>query len=91
MIWSCSDTLLSGAKRIGLLFSEAKIDWLLDPRWTKDIGDTVRNDENFSDGCGLISVKFTQQLSKHKRIMFHGRPYTPSVFQIRQVTYSGLP
>ena len=72
-----------GAKRIGLLFSEAKIDWMLDPAQTKDIGDIVHGGETFSDGCGLISNKFSMLLSKHKKILFHGRPYTPSVYQIR--------
>ncbi|KAI0077242.1 RNA-directed RNA polymerase [Panus rudis PR-1116 ss-1] len=78
------------AKRIGLLFSEAKIDWTLDPRHTKDIEDIVFNGENFSDGCGLISIKFAKQLSKHKRILFRGRPYTPSVYQIRYKGYKGV-
>ncbi|CAL1711823.1 unnamed protein product [Somion occarium] len=71
------------AKRIGLLFSEAKIDWILEPKWTADIEDIVVNGENFSDGCGLISRKFAIQLSRHKRIIFRGKPYTPTVFQIR--------
>ncbi|KAJ3554369.1 hypothetical protein NM688_g3145 [Phlebia brevispora] len=78
------------AKRIGLLFSEAKIDWMLDPAVTKDIGDIVRNGEMFSDGCGLMSVKFGKQLSKHKKILFHGRPYTPAVYQIRYRGYKGV-
>ncbi|EKM53816.1 uncharacterized protein PHACADRAFT_125775, partial [Phanerochaete carnosa HHB-10118-sp] len=78
------------AKRIGLLFSEAKIDWNLQPRWTKDIDDIVVNGETFSDGCGLISVKFAKQLSKHKRILYHGRPYTPTVYQIRYRGYKGV-
>ncbi|GJE97878.1 RNA-directed RNA polymerase domain-containing protein [Phanerochaete sordida] len=78
------------AKRIGLLFSEAKIDWMLDPRFTKDIDDLVVNGETFSDGCGLISLKFAKQLSKHKKILFHGRPYTPSVYQIRYRGYKGV-
>ncbi|KAF7789282.1 hypothetical protein EIP86_000223 [Pleurotus ostreatoroseus] len=73
------------AKRIGLLFSEAKIDWMLDPAVTKDIPDIVHNGETFSDGCGLISDKFSMMLSKHKRILFHGKPYTPCVYQIRHV------
>ena len=72
-----------GAKRIGLLFSEAKLDWDLDPRLTKDIGDIVVDGEVFSDGCGLISRRFAVALSKRRRIIFHNRPYTPSVYQIR--------
>ena len=74
-----------GSKRIGLLFSEAKMDWILDPQHTKDVDDIVVNGENFSDGCGLISTQFAQQLSRKKRIIFHGKPYTPSVYQIRSV------
>lgn len=75
--------LFTGSKRIGLLFSEAKMDWILDPQWTKDIDDLIFNGETFSDGCGLISVKFAKQLSKHKHILFHGKAYTPTVYQIR--------
>ncbi|KAH9941433.1 RNA dependent RNA polymerase-domain-containing protein [Amylocystis lapponica] len=60
------------AKRIGLLFSKSELDWVLDPKWTKDIGDIVVNGETFSDGCGLI---------KRKRFIFHGRPYTPCIFR----------
>ncbi|KAJ7639975.1 hypothetical protein DFH06DRAFT_629030 [Mycena polygramma] len=43
------------AKRIGLLFSEAQLDYNLDPRLVKDIEDIRSGDELFSDGCGLIS------------------------------------
>lgn len=73
----------TGAKRIGLLFSKAELDWVLDPVWTKDIDDITHNGENFSDGCGLMSKRFAMQLSRHRRIVHHGRPYTPCVFQIR--------
>ncbi|KAH9833398.1 RNA dependent RNA polymerase-domain-containing protein [Rhodofomes roseus] len=65
------------AKRIGLLFSKADLDWVLDPVWTKDIDDIIVNGETFSDGCGLMSKRFAVQLSRRKRIIFHGRPYTP--------------
>jgi hypothetical protein len=78
-----ADGGITGSKRIGLLFSEAKLDWILDPRVTKDGDDIEFNGENFSDGCGLISTQFAQQLSRRKRIIFHGRPYTPAVYQIR--------
>ncbi|KZT10828.1 RdRP-domain-containing protein [Laetiporus sulphureus 93-53] len=71
------------AKRIGLLFSKAELDWNLDPRWTQDIDDIVINGETFSDGCGLMSKRFAVQLSRHKRYIYHGRPYTPCIFQIR--------
>ena len=73
----------SGAKRIGLLFSKAEIDWSLDPSVTEDIDDIIVNGENFSDGCGLIGPNFARLLSRRKGIIFRGRPYTPCVFQIR--------
>ncbi|KAF9494277.1 RdRP-domain-containing protein [Pleurotus eryngii] len=66
---------LFGAKRIGLLFSGAEIDWQLDPRYVLDIRDIKSGDELFSDGCGLISRKFLVQLSKAKRIIFRGSRY----------------
>ncbi|KAH9888525.1 RNA dependent RNA polymerase-domain-containing protein [Cubamyces lactineus] len=78
------------AKRIGLLFSKAEIDWTLDPKYTQDIEDIIVNGENFSDGCGLIAPHFARMLSRRKRIVFHGRPYTPSVFQIRYKGYKGV-
>lgn len=78
------------AKRIGLLFSKAELDWDLDPRWTKDIDDIMVNGEMFSDGCGLMSRRFAVQLSRHKRFIFHGKPYTPCVFQIRYRGYKGV-
>ncbi|KAG8960958.1 hypothetical protein FRC03_005941 [Tulasnella sp. 419] len=37
------------AKRIGLLFSGAEIDYDLDPRYVKDIPDIISNGEMFSD------------------------------------------
>jgi hypothetical protein len=75
--------LYSGAKRIGLLFSEAQLDWNLDPQWVADIPDIKSGDEIFSDGCGLISRRLAIQLSKARRIIFRGARYTPTVFQIR--------
>lgn len=72
-----------GAKRIGLLFSSADIDYLLDPKHVADIPDITVGDELFSDGCGLISRWLAIQLSKSKKIIFRGRRYTPTVFQIR--------
>lgn len=74
---------VSGAKRIGLLFSEAQVDLDLDPRWVQDIPDIKAGDELFSDGCGLISKRLAIQLSKKKRVIFRDFRYTPSVFQIR--------
>lgn len=63
------------------------MDFALDPERTEDIGDIERSGENFSDGCGLISMTFAMILSRHKRILFRGKPYTPCVYQIRYVTY----
>ncbi|KAI0666961.1 RNA dependent RNA polymerase-domain-containing protein [Trametes maxima] len=83
-------TTVPGAKRIGLLFSKAEIDWVLDPRNTQDIEDIVVNGENFSDGCGLIAPHFARMLSRRKGTIFHGRPYTPSVYQIRYKGYKGV-
>jgi len=72
-----------GAKRIGLLFSSAQIDYHLDPVWIDDIPDIKLGDEVFSDGCGLISQRLSVQLSKARKIIFRGTRYTPVVFQIR--------
>lgn len=72
-----------GAKRIGLLFSAAEIDYRLDPRYTKDIPDIKFGDELFSDGCGLISRRLAVQVSKAKGIMFRDTRYTPCVYRIR--------
>lgn len=42
--------MLVGAKRIGLLFSGAEIDWDLNPALTRDIPDITIGEELFSDG-----------------------------------------
>ncbi|KAH9925901.1 RNA-dependent RNA polymerase [Epithele typhae] len=78
------------AKRIGLLFSKSELDWNLDPSVTEDIDDIIVDGENFSDGCGLIGPNFARQLSRKKRVLFHGKPYTPCVFQIRYKGYKGV-
>ncbi|KAH7343653.1 RNA dependent RNA polymerase-domain-containing protein [Rhizoctonia solani] len=83
------------AKRIGLLFSGAEIDWNLNPALTKDIPDITLGEELFSDvshglGCGLISKKFMQLLAKKKKIVHRGFRYTPSVIQIRYRGYKGV-
>ena len=74
---------VTGAKRIGLLFSEAEVYWDLDPAFTIDIPDIKIGDEIFSDGCGLISKRLAMLLSQKKRIVYRTTRYTPSVFQIR--------
>ncbi|KAJ6509835.1 RNA-directed RNA polymerase [Mycena vulgaris] len=78
------------AKRIGLLFSEAQVDYNLDPQLVKDIDDIKSGDELFSDGCGLISKWLAIQLAKKKKIIFRGVRYTPCVFQIRYLGYKGV-
>ncbi|KAJ6450386.1 RNA-directed RNA polymerase [Mycena sanguinolenta] len=78
------------AKRIGLLFSEAQLDYNLDPNLVKDIEDIKLGDELFSDGCGLISRYLAIQLAKSKKIIFRGVRYTPCVFQIRYLGYKGV-
>ncbi|KAJ1308794.1 hypothetical protein OPQ81_004484 [Rhizoctonia solani] len=78
------------AKRIGLLFSGAEIDWDLNPALTKDIPDITLGEELFSDGCGLISMKFMQLLARKKKIIHRGVRYTPSVIQIRYRGYKGV-
>ncbi|KAI0268684.1 RdRP-domain-containing protein [Gloeopeniophorella convolvens] len=82
------------AKRIGLLFSGAEIDYNLDPRYVGDIDDLTTGDENFSDGCGLISRRLrhvrAMQISREKRIVYQGKAYTPVVMQIRYKGYKGV-
>ncbi|KAI0028389.1 RdRP-domain-containing protein [Vararia minispora EC-137] len=77
------------AKRIGLLFSGAEIDWILRDR-VGDIDDLMTGDENFSDGCGLISKWLSIQLSKKKGIVYQAQRYAPTVFQIRYRGYKGV-
>ncbi|KAJ6529211.1 RNA dependent RNA polymerase-domain-containing protein [Mycena capillaripes] len=78
------------AKRIGLLFSEAQLDYNLNPIFVKDIEDIRSGDELFSDGCGLISRWLAIQLAKSKKVIFRGVRYTPCVFQIRYLGYKGV-
>ncbi|KAJ3916403.1 RdRP-domain-containing protein [Lentinula edodes] len=78
------------AKRIGLLFSGAEVDFILDPKYVGDIDDLTTGDENFSDGCGLISKRLCVQIARMKRILFQERRYTPCVYQIRYKGYKGV-
>ncbi|EAU82968.2 RNA-directed RNA polymerase [Coprinopsis cinerea okayama7 len=78
------------AKRIGLLFSSAEVDFNLDPTFVEDIGDIEIGGEVFSDGCGLISKSLTKQIAKAKKLMFRGIRYTPVVIQIRYEGYKGV-
>ena len=79
-------TFFEGAKRIGLLFSSAEVDFELDPKWIADIDDITSGDENFSDGCGLIAPSLAKRISKAKQIIFREMRYTPSVYQIRYLS-----
>ena len=72
-----------GAKRIGLLFSGASLDFTLDPQKTLDIPDMTVGEEVFSDGCGLMARDFAIQVAKRKGLKFRNKRYTPTVFQIR--------
>lgn len=78
---------LPGAKRIGLLFSQAEASLTLDPARTSDIGDIKSGDTVFSDGCGLVAPSFAKHLGKQKRIIFRGVRYTPCVWQIRSFLF----
>ncbi|KAG8830443.1 hypothetical protein FRC18_008083 [Serendipita sp. 400] len=78
------------AKRIGLLFSSATLDWTLEPTYTRDIPDIEVDDTLFSDGCGLISQYLAQLVARQKQIIFRQRRYTPTVFQIRYKGYKGV-
>ena len=80
---SLSTYLLTGAKRIGLLFSGASVDFNLDPQKTLDIPDMTVGEEVFSDGCGLMAKHLAIHVAKLKAIKFRNKRYTPTVFQIR--------
>ena len=75
--------LCTGAKRIGLLFSGASLDFTLDPQKTLDIPDMTVGEEVFSDGCGLMARNLAIQVAKRKGIKFRNKRYTPTIFQIR--------
>lgn len=75
--------LCTGAKRIGLLFSGAVQDYILDPQQTLDIPDMTVGEEVFSDGCGLMARNLAMRVAKKKGIKFRNKRYTPTVFQIR--------
>lgn len=83
-------TFYAGAKRIGLLFSSAEIDYQLDPARTEDIHDMKIGDEVFSDGCGLMSRRLAVNLAKRKHMVFRNSRYTPCVVQIRYRGYKGV-
>ena len=78
------------AKRIGLLFSSAKMALKLAQDRCQDIPDFIQNDYIFTDGCGLISKHLAKLLVQRVDIRFRNQRYTPSVFQIRYRGYKGI-
>lgn len=83
-------TVAKKAKRIGLLFSAAKIATQLQPERCEDIPDVTQGDYIFTDGCGLISKHFAKLLVQRAQIRFRNQSFTPSVFQIRYRGYKGV-
>lgn len=83
-------TVQKKAKRIGLLFSEARTAMIVPPDRCEDIPDIETADCNFTDGCGLISPHLAQELARRVRIVHRDTRYTPSVFQIRYRGYKGV-
>jgi hypothetical protein len=78
------------AKRIGLLFSSAEVALSLSPDRCQDIDDIVIKEYIFTDGCGLISAQLANHLAQVRNIVFRGRRYLPSVYQIRYRGYKGV-
>ncbi|RWA08171.1 hypothetical protein EKO27_g6937 [Xylaria grammica] len=78
------------AKRIGLLFSAADAATTVDPSRCEDIPDVENDNYVFTDGCGLISPRFAQELSRILRLNFRDKRYSPSVFQLRYRGYKGV-
>lgn len=78
------------AKRLGLLFSSAKMATTLLPERCEDIHDITKNEFVYTDGCGLISAQFANQIVQKRRIVHRNKRYLPSVFQIRYRGYKGV-
>ncbi|KAI2628893.1 RNA dependent RNA polymerase-domain-containing protein [Hypoxylon sp. NC1633] len=83
-------TVAKKTKRIGLLFSTARAAVNVDPSRCEDIPDVEMDDYVFTDGCGLISPRFAQELSRRLRLAYRDKRYSPSVFQIRYRGYKGV-
>ncbi|KAI0517332.1 RdRP-domain-containing protein [Xylaria bambusicola] len=83
-------TVAKKVKRIGLLFSAAEVATKVDPSRCEDIPDVEDDNYVFTDGCGLISPRFAQELSRQLHLTFRDRRYTPSVYQIRYRGYKGV-
>ena len=85
-----SKSVAKKAKRIGLMFSSAKVATLLHPDRSEHIPDVVRDDYNFTDGCGLIAPHFAKVLVQKLNICFRNQRYLPTVYQIRYRGYKGV-
>lgn len=83
-------TVAKKAKRIGLLFSAAEAAATVEASRCEDIPDVEDDNYVFTDGCGLISPRFAQELSRRLRLTFRDKRYSPSVFQIRYRGYKGV-
>ena len=83
-------TVAKKAKRIGLLFSTAKVAMTVSPERVEDVPDIESADYIFTDGCGMIAPVLAQELSRRVGIVFRDRRYTPSVMQIRYRGYKGV-
>jgi regulator of nonsense transcripts 1 len=83
-------TVAKKAKRIGLLFSTAKVAMTISPERVEDVPDIESADYIFTDGCGMIAPVLAQELSRRVGIVFRDRRYTPSVMQIRYRGYKGV-
>ncbi|KAL2164903.1 hypothetical protein VTH06DRAFT_199 [Thermothelomyces fergusii] len=83
-------TVAKKAKRIGLLFSTAKVAMTISPDRVEDIPDIETTDYIFTDGCGLIAPQLAQELARRVGIVFRNRRYTPSVMQIRYRGHKGV-
>ncbi|KAG7287377.1 hypothetical protein NEMBOFW57_006888 [Staphylotrichum longicolle] len=83
-------TVAKKAKRIGLLFSTARVATTVSPDRVEDIPDIESADYVFTDGCGLIAPRLAQELARRVGIVFRDRRYTPSVLQIRYRGYKGV-
>ena len=78
------------AKRIGLLFSTAHSSLDVEAQRCEDIADIEGNGFIFTDGCGLISPKLVQIVTRRHPITFRNQRYRPSVLQIRHRGYKGV-
>lgn len=83
-------TVAKKAKRIGLLFSTARVAMTIHPSRVEDIPDVETADYIFTDGCGLIAPRLAQELARRVGVVFRDRRYTPSVMQIRYRGYKGV-